>query len=119
MQKAATSVGARKGVSAERSTTDENWTPPVFEKTPEQEERLRASLMKCFMFAALDEEQLVTVIKAFKETPKAAGEKVIEQGAQVTTSEPALFVIESGTLSVYKNGIDTSVFTYTKPGQYF
>jgi len=59
------------------------------------------------------------VVKAFQETPKAAGETVIKQGAEVTNKEPALFVIESGQLSVYKNGTEKAVFVYTKPGQYF
>jgi len=47
--------GARMGVSAERTEVDKYWKPPVFEKTEEQEARLRKSLGKCFMFSVLDE----------------------------------------------------------------
>jgi len=110
---------ARKGISAERTEVDPNWKPPVFEKTPEQEDRLSVALSKCFMFSVLEPEQLATVIQAFQETPKAKGETVIQQGAEVSSDEPALFVIESGQLSVYKTDIEQAVFVYTKPGQYF
>lgn len=111
--------GARMGVSAERTEVDKNWKPPVFEKTGEQEARLRQSLGKCFMFSVLDEAQLKAVVNAFQEMPAIAGQTVIEQGAAVTATEPALYVIESGELNVFKTGIEKSVFTYTIPGQYF
>lgn len=111
--------GARVSISADCSNVVEGWIPPVFEKTPEQEARLRTALAKCFMFSVLDEEQLQVVIRAFQETPLTGGETVIEQGHHVTVTEPALYVIEHGQLSVYKKGIDKKVFTYTVPGQYF
>eukprot|EP00931_Biecheleriopsis_adriatica_P050857 TRINITY_DN29478_c0_g1_i1.p1 TRINITY_DN29478_c0_g1~~TRINITY_DN29478_c0_g1_i1.p1 ORF type:complete len:413 (+),score=116.81 TRINITY_DN29478_c0_g1_i1:65-1240(+) len=111
--------GTRKGICAEKTEKDESWTPPVFLKTAEQEQRLRDAIAKCFMFSALDEEQLKVVIAAFKETPAASGATVIEQGAMVGNSEPALYVFETGRLNVFKKGIENAVFTYTIPGQYF
>jgi len=62
---------------------------------------------------------LDTVIKAFKETPVKAGETVIAEGAEVVSDQPALYVFESGKLSVFKAGIENAVFAYTEVGQYF
>jgi len=89
------------------------------QKTAEQEARLKSSLMKSFMFAALAPDDLVTVVQAFKEFQAASGTTVITQGAKVDAVEPGLFVIESGKLNVFKDGGETPVFTYTEPGQYF
>jgi len=111
--------GPRKGVSAERSQIDKDWQPPHHEKTPEQVERLKASLDKCFMFSCLDKDQLDKIIDTFMRVSAEPGFVMIEQGAQVNSTEPALFVIESGRLSVYKDGVDQSVFTYSEPGQFF
>ena len=71
------------------------------------------------MFAALEPHNLETVIAAFKENPVVANTEVIKQGAEVNATEPALFVLEEGTLDVYKTGVEKPVFTYDKQGQYF
>jgi len=109
----------RAAVAAESVQKSDDWKPPVHQKNDDQKARLQASLAKSFMFAALEEEALATVIMAFQENHVEAATTVIEQGKEVNATEPALYVIESGKLSVFKNGIEASVFTYTNPGQYF
>eukprot|EP00929_Paragymnodinium_shiwhaense_P071830 TRINITY_DN36481_c0_g1_i1.p1 TRINITY_DN36481_c0_g1~~TRINITY_DN36481_c0_g1_i1.p1 ORF type:complete len:1368 (+),score=470.48 TRINITY_DN36481_c0_g1_i1:85-4188(+) len=111
--------GKHNAISAEHTDVDPDWKAPVFEKSEGEEARLRRALSKCFMFASLAEEDLHTVLLAFKETPVFAGTTVIEQGAMVSATEDALFVLEKGTLDVFKKGVETPVFTYTKPGQFF
>merc|ERR1712232_1097117 len=110
---------AQGAISAESFAVDANWAPPVHQKTADQEARLKSSLMKSFMFAALAADDLATVVLSFQEYKAAAGTTVITQGAMVDAVEPGLFVIESGRLNVFKDGGTTPVFTYTEPGQYF
>jgi len=119
---AAASAGPRKSrmaVSSEVVERDEDWEAPVFEKTAEQEVRLTQALTKCFMFAALSGEDLPVLIKAFREVPVTAGTTVINQGDEVVSDQPALYVFESGKLSVFKTGVEASVFKYDTAGQYF
>merc|ERR1719447_253030 len=71
------------------------------------------------MFSCLEQDQLEKVIGTFMRVSLDPETVVIEQGAEVNSTEPALFVIESGRLSVYKKGVEQSVFTYTEPGQHF
>lgn len=109
----------RCAVSSESTARSADWKAPVYEKTKEQEERLTKALGQSFMFAALSGEDLPVVIKAFKETPVTAGTTVITQGDEVVSDQPALYVFESGALSVYKTGTDAAVFKYDSVGQYF
>jgi cAMP-dependent protein kinase regulator len=106
-----------RAICGESGTVDANWKPPFYQKTPEQEARLKSSLMKSFMFQALSEEDLVTVIGAFMETPAVSGSKVIVQGDEVSSDGPGLYVLESGHLSVYKN--DAKVADLSTPGHSF
>jgi len=110
---------SRMAVSSEAVERDADWKAPVNEKSAEQTERLTKALSASFMFAALSGDDLDTVIKAFKETPVKAGETVIAEGAEVVSDQPALYVFESGKLSVFKAGIENAVFAYTEVGQYF
>lgn len=109
-------------VSAEASDVSPDWKAPVFEKNEEAKKRLAEALSKSFMFAALGPDELEVVIKAFQEQKVTGGTTVITEGAEVTAGEPALFVFESGLLSVYKSSHEPKgekVFTYDQPGQYF
>jgi cAMP-dependent protein kinase regulator len=110
---------SRAAVSAEAVERDEDWEAPVFEKTPEQEQRLSKALAASFMFAALGGEDLPVVVKAFCEQKIVAGTTVIKQGDKVDNIIPALYVYESGKLSVYKDGQEGAVFQYNTNGQYF
>merc|ERR1719221_1685325 len=111
--------GTRVAISADASMKATDWEAPVHEKTPEQEARLEAALTGCFFFAALQRSDLAVVIKAFQETPVAAGTKVITEGDCVNATEQAIFVVEEGVLDVFKDGSDQAVWTYDKQGQYF
>lgn len=112
--------GTRCAVSAESAYDDrDDFEAPEYEKTPEQEEKLTKSLSRSFMFAALSGDDLPVVIKAFAEHPVKAGDTVITQGTAVDSIGPALFVLESGKLSVYKDGSEEAVTQYTEAGQYF
>merc|ERR1719198_2523697 len=62
--------GNRGSVSAEAYgawNEKKAFSPPVIEKSDEQKERIKAVLMKSFMFQALEDKDLSTVIGAMKE----------------------------------------------------
>eukprot|EP00929_Paragymnodinium_shiwhaense_P030944 TRINITY_DN1743_c0_g1_i1.p1 TRINITY_DN1743_c0_g1~~TRINITY_DN1743_c0_g1_i1.p1 ORF type:complete len:766 (+),score=250.57 TRINITY_DN1743_c0_g1_i1:136-2433(+) len=122
LEKQAKGAGMRKAVAAEKFEADKDWKPPVYPKTPEQRSQIKAAVGASFMFAALEADQLEEVINAFQGPLSYAPDKeVIAQGATVTDAEPALFVLQSGSLDVYKQRGDEKikVFTYTKTGQSF
>jgi len=108
----------REAVSSESVKVDPDFKPPVYPKTSEQEARISSALGKCFLFASLGAGDLRALIAAFRETPVSAGTGVIQKGATVGMSEPALFILDSGRLDVFVDG-DQPVFTYTERGQYF
>jgi cAMP-dependent protein kinase regulator len=70
---------------------------PVFPKSDDQLERIRAAIKPNFLFRNLDEEQETDVLAAMKEVSVEAGEKVIEQGA----AGDFFYVVESGRLDVF------------------
>jgi cAMP-dependent protein kinase regulator len=65
--------GRRTSVSAESlkpsADTNDNWTPPYHEKTPEQLERLKRAIASNFLFSHLDDEQADQVLGALVEKP--------------------------------------------------
>jgi len=88
---------------------------------------LKAAMGKSFMFSSImqDSKLLTQIIDAF-EGPRSyePGAPVINQGYMVSSGEPGLFIIESGTLDVFKMseghpppGI--KVFAYDSMGQSF
>jgi len=108
----------RKAVCAETHEADDDWEPPKHEKTSEQRARLIAAVGMCFMFAALEEEQLERVIDAFEEVPLEEGSTVISEGDSVEDDERGLYVLEDGELHVHKGTLG-HVFTYSKQGDLF
>mmetsp|Transcript_19510 Transcript_19510/g.55275 ORF Transcript_19510/g.55275 Transcript_19510/m.55275 type:complete len:563 (-) Transcript_19510:401-2089(-) len=108
----------RKAVCAETHEADEDWEPPKHEKTSEQRVRLTAAVGMCFMFAALEEEQLERVIDAFEEVRLEEGSTVIREGDSVADKERGLYVLEEGELHVHKGDLG-HVFTYSKQGDLF
>jgi len=108
----------RKAVCAETHEVDEDWVPPKHEKTSEQRTRLIAAVGLCFMFAALEEEQLERVIDAFEEVRLEEGSTVISEGESVEDDERGLYVLEDGELHVHKGELG-HVFTYSKQGDLF
>lgn len=88
---------ARTSVSAEAYgewNLKKAFVPPVITKTEEMKERLKEVLMKSFLFASLDGNDLNIVIGAMKEVVAEPGDRVIYQGDQ----GDFLFVIDSGKL---------------------
>eukprot|EP00929_Paragymnodinium_shiwhaense_P114270 TRINITY_DN82616_c0_g1_i1.p1 TRINITY_DN82616_c0_g1~~TRINITY_DN82616_c0_g1_i1.p1 ORF type:complete len:405 (+),score=177.49 TRINITY_DN82616_c0_g1_i1:92-1306(+) len=88
---------ARQSVSAEAYgewNAKKNFVPPCIVKTDEQKERLKSCLIKSFLFASLEEQDLSIVIGAMKEVQVEVKQRVINQGE----NGDFLFVIESGKL---------------------
>jgi cAMP-dependent protein kinase regulator len=74
--------GRRTSVSAESlkpsADVNDNWSPPLHEKTTDQLQRLRKAILDNFLFSHLDEEQSAQVLGALVEKPiPAKGIKVI------------------------------------------
>lgn len=105
-------TGARGSVSAEAYgawNVAKTFTPPVHKKSDAERERLNVTLMKSFLFQALEGKDLETVVLAMEEVSAAAGEVMIKQG----DDGDFLFIIETGTLECTKpiDGVDTVVKT--------
>lgn len=113
------SSGARAAVASEAHEVDDDWVPPVYEKTPAQRARIAEAVSDSFMFAALSHDQLQPLLDAFQEIRVEPGTKVIEEGCLVGAHDRGLYVFESGEMDVYKKGKEAAVFTYTEIGQNF
>lgn len=89
-------LARRTSVSAESIPMDSEFDEPlrVYPKTPEQVSRIRASIMRNFMFRGLDEEQERGVLNAMQEIRVAKDEVVIRQG----DVGEYFYVVESGYL---------------------
>eukprot|EP00929_Paragymnodinium_shiwhaense_P070408 TRINITY_DN35660_c0_g1_i1.p1 TRINITY_DN35660_c0_g1~~TRINITY_DN35660_c0_g1_i1.p1 ORF type:complete len:2554 (-),score=753.58 TRINITY_DN35660_c0_g1_i1:158-7819(-) len=118
-------VEQRTAVAAEKLTVDENWLPPVHPKTPEERENLKKAITKSFIFNTLSGENLEKVIDAFTLMQEVGPDTtMIREGDIVESSTPALYVVYSGTLDVFKKkeGMDypgAKVHTYDKMGATF
>jgi cAMP-dependent protein kinase regulator len=117
----------RTSVSAESlkpvADNNDNWTPPVHPKTPEQLERLKQAISGNFLFSHLDDEQSAQVLGALVEKPiPTKGIKVRSRNwcwepaadfvvgsltrLQVITQGDAgdfFYVVEKGSFGVYVN----------------
>eukprot|EP00747_Dinoflagellata_sp_TGD_P028335 gnl/TRDRNA2_/TRDRNA2_133203_c1_seq1.p1 gnl/TRDRNA2_/TRDRNA2_133203_c1~~gnl/TRDRNA2_/TRDRNA2_133203_c1_seq1.p1 ORF type:complete len:391 (-),score=88.07 gnl/TRDRNA2_/TRDRNA2_133203_c1_seq1:96-1268(-) len=115
----------RPAVAAEKWEKKADWVPPMHKKTPEQYEKIKEAASVSFIFSSLEADQLKIVIDAFMGPQNVApGTEVITQDAQVAGEDPGLFIIESGTLDVFKKTSadqhpGMKVFTYNKFGQTF
>lgn len=93
----------RVSVSAESlapSTSNDEFTPPVYPKTTEQLNRLKTAIGRNFLFTSLDEEQSSQVLGALNEKPiPASGTRVITQG----DVGDFFYVIERGDFDVFVN----------------
>jgi cAMP-dependent protein kinase regulator len=92
-------LARRTSVSAESIPMDTEFDEPlpVYPKSQDQVSRIRASIMKNFMFRGLDEEQERGVIGAMQEIRVAKDEVVIRQG----DVGEYFYVVESGYLECY------------------
>ena len=58
----------RASVSADNiDDAHEDWEPPVFEHSKEEEEDILAAMKKCFLFSALEKADRLRVAKAWEE----------------------------------------------------
>lgn len=90
-------LARRTSVSAESIRVDSNDPIPVFTKTPEQLERIKASIKDNFIFRGLDEEQERGAVNAMQERRVEPNEVVVVQG----DVGDFFYVVESGVLDVY------------------
>ncbi|KAI8800558.1 cyclic nucleotide-binding-like protein [Cladochytrium replicatum] len=112
--------GRRTSVSAESMapTLDTNYVKKVVDKSDEQRQRIRQSIINNFLFRSLDEEQYADVVNAMEEKKVAAGEEVIQQGSMDCDY---FYVVETGTLDVFvsRNGQPPVKVTDYGPGGSF
>jgi cAMP-dependent protein kinase regulator len=76
------------------------FTPPVYPKTDDQKDRIKAVLLKSFLFKNLEEADLQTIIGAMQEKVCSNGERLIEQGDE--DNADCMFVVETGTMNCFK-----------------
>ena len=91
----------RAGISAEvfgEHNRKEDFTPPVFAKSPEVKDQLKAKLLQAFMFNALDEDELNIVLDAIEEVKVQEGQAVITEGDQ----GDCMYVLNTGSLKCTK-----------------
>jgi len=74
------------------------FTPPVHPKTDEQTGRIKAVLLKSFLFKTLEEKDLDIIVGAMVEKVCKKDTRIIEQG----DDGDCLFVVESGTMNCFK-----------------
>jgi len=92
---------ARGSVSAEAYgmfNPQKAFKAPVYEKTEEQMQKLRAVLEESFLFSSLEKKDLDTVIKAMQQANVPKGQELIKQG----DDGDYLYVVEKGQMDCYK-----------------
>jgi cAMP-dependent protein kinase regulator len=101
-QQAAANRGNRTSVSAEAyghwNKIEEDFQPPVYEKSPEHEEFFLQMLSRNPIFAALPQASLRLVVGAIFPHDSAPGEVVIQEG----DDGDYLFIVEAGELECSK-----------------
>ena len=91
----------RSGVSAEVYGTfhkKESFIPKMVQKTPEQIQRIKTSVIHSFLFGNLEPKDLQVVINAMEEKRYKRGENIITQG----DNGDCLYFVEEGNLNCYK-----------------
>ena len=113
--------GQRTSVSAEvygKFNKKEDFKAKVIPKSDEQIKRIRDRVTQSFLFNALDEKDLQTVINAMSEIKFKKGEVVIKQGE----NGDVLYLIETGELDCHKIFHDEEGAKFLKsyyPGEAF
>jgi len=109
---------ARASVSAEAygdwNKQKANFEPPVFDKTPEQADRIRGMLKKSFIFENIDDKNLEILVKAMHKVELKEGEKIITEKEDGNY----LFVVDEGKLDCHKEG-STDVLKTCESGDIF
>jgi cAMP-dependent protein kinase regulator len=113
--------GKRSSVSAEVYgifNKKEDFKPREVNKSKDQITRIRDKMSQSFLFSALDDSGLETVIMAMEEKLFKQGETVIKQGE----NGDVLYLIEKGTLDCFKilkKGEDMTFLKTYQPGEAF
>lgn len=84
----------------------QDFTARVIEKSDEMKQKIRERLLESFMFAHLDEKDLVIVIDAMEEKIFEEGDTVIKQG----DDGAELFLVGEGLLQCFKETKSTEVY---------
>ncbi|KAK1443652.1 cAMP-dependent protein kinase regulatory subunit [Babesia gibsoni] len=99
----------RVSVSAEvfgRYNDPSRFVPPVHPKTPEQMEKIRLTILKCFLFSSVGAKDLAALVGAFEAFEAKQGDTLIRQG----DAGDKLYLIEEGTADFSKvNPVDGQV----------
>ncbi len=96
----------------------EQFKPPVYNKTEDQQNQIRKKLLNCFMFKNLEDRELEIIIKAMKIIKLSSGEMVIKQGEDGNE----MFIVEQGSIDCFKKFKDKDEETFLKtyqPGELF
>ncbi|GIX63171.1 cAMP-dependent protein kinase regulatory subunit [Babesia caballi] len=94
----------RLSVSAEVFGAHNNpdlFVAPVHPKTPEQAERIKNSVLKCFLFSSVDPKDVDVLVGAFESNDVSAGTVVIQQGDY----GDKLYLVEDGTAEFSKKSV--------------
>mmetsp|Transcript_10775 Transcript_10775/g.25817 ORF Transcript_10775/g.25817 Transcript_10775/m.25817 type:complete len:517 (-) Transcript_10775:270-1820(-) len=107
----------RKSVFVESVNLEEDWCPPIFEKSEEEKTRLAEHILKTALLAALDTKARDTVIMAVQKESIKRGQNVIVQG----DDGDYFYILDSGGADVLikqADGSELKVLEY-KPGGSF
>eukprot|EP00397_Hematodinium_sp_SG-2012_P010010 GEMP01010111.1.p1 GENE.GEMP01010111.1~~GEMP01010111.1.p1 ORF type:complete len:749 (+),score=160.02 GEMP01010111.1:302-2548(+) len=111
-------------IISERLDLDAPYTPPVHAKSEKQIEKLSAALLNCFIFQDIPQKNFASVIAAFERQKFEKGAVVIKEGDFVEPDQPGIFVLNKGSLDVYKKDKITGASKkltkgYSKTGDIF
>lgn len=93
--------GRKSSVMSTSVQVADDWTPPVFDKTPEQEAMLTARVKGIAFMAHLGDKDVLTLVRAFSLQEFAPGAVLMEQGA----AGDNFFVLEEGVCDVNIEGV--------------
>lgn len=91
----------RRSVVSSFVPIDNAWTPPVYDKSAQDEAAIRRSIRRNLLFANISEETLQILVKAMKYVAVKKGTDVIVQGDPVSD---LFYIIDSGVCQVILNG---------------
>jgi cAMP-dependent protein kinase regulator len=117
--------GGRQSVAAEKTATVSADAITKYDKSEQALGRIRTAMDVSFVFDALKEQEKLRVAESLKEVKLGPDETVIKQGDKVASEDNGLYVVESGTLKVYKKATDDEAdpgeekLVYDKPGATF
>ena len=113
--------GQRSSVSAEAFgmfNKKSAFKPRVIPKTDTQKETIKSRCLQSFIFNALEDQDMISVIDAFEEKRYKAGEYVIKEGEK----GDVVFLVDTGELDcekTFKKGDPPTYLKTYKPGESF